>query len=594
MVHPEGTKSPPGLVHHRPDRPARIVVLVSGSGTNLQALIDAENAEKARESAPAFGATVVAVGADRTDIQGLDRAEQAGIPTFALRVKDFATREEWDRALRDKVAEYEPDLVVSAGFMKLLGADFLAAFDGRVINTHPALSPSFPGMHGPRRRAGLRREGHRLHRASSSPAASTTARWWRRPPSRSSPATTWRACTSASRRRSGRCSWTSWAGWPAKAGPSTTERSLSSEQLRCAPGRRHPPDQARAGQRVRQDRAGGAGPRPARRRDRPGLHRRLGQADPRPGPPGHRGRRAHRLPGVPGRPGQDPASEGARRHPGRPAAGGPPQAARRARRRALRPGGGEPLPVHPDRRLRREPRRVRRADRHRRPVDGPRRGEEPPERGRRGQPGELRRGPGRRGRRRLHPRAAQAPGRRGLRAHRRVRRRGGRLVRLGLRPRRASPASRTSSPTPTTRKAVLRYGENPHQGAALYTNDGRAGHPGHRRAAARQGDVLQQLRGHRRRHPLGPRLRRGLRRDHQARQPLRHRGQRGRRHRRGAPAGQRVRPGLGLRRHHRRQPHCHQRDGAAGQRGLHRGHLCAGLRAGGAGDAEDQEEHPAF
>ncbi|WP_323747805.1 phosphoribosylglycinamide formyltransferase [Catenulispora rubra] len=164
MVHPEGTKSPPALVHHRPGAPARIVVLVSGSGTNLQALIDAENAEKAQhaekaqqaetvrqaqQADPAFGATIVAVGADRTGIQGLERAEQAGIPTFALRVKDFATREDWDRALRDKVAEYEPDLVVSAGFMKLLGPDFLAAFDGRVINTHPALSPSFPGMHGP-------------------------------------------------------------------------------------------------------------------------------------------------------------------------------------------------------------------------------------------------------------------------------------------------------------------------------------------------------------------------------------------------------------------------------------------------------------
>ena len=123
--------------------PARIVVLVSGSGTNLQALIDAEAAD------PAFGATIVAVGADRTGIQGLVRAEQAGIPTFALRVKDFAGREEWDRALRDKVAEYEPDLVVSAGFMKLLGPAFLAAYGGRILNTHPALSPSFPGMHGP-------------------------------------------------------------------------------------------------------------------------------------------------------------------------------------------------------------------------------------------------------------------------------------------------------------------------------------------------------------------------------------------------------------------------------------------------------------
>jgi phosphoribosylglycinamide formyltransferase-1 len=143
VVHPEGTKSPPGLVEIRPEAPARIVVLVSGSGTNLQALIDAEKA------GPAFGATVVAVGADRTDIRGLERAEQAGIPTFALRVKDFATREDWDRALRDRVAEYQPDLVVSAGFMKLLGPDFLTAFGGRVINTHPALSPSFPGMHGP-------------------------------------------------------------------------------------------------------------------------------------------------------------------------------------------------------------------------------------------------------------------------------------------------------------------------------------------------------------------------------------------------------------------------------------------------------------
>lgn len=143
VVHPEGTKSPPGLVHHRPGAPARIVVLVSGSGTNLQALIDAQQAD------PAFGAAIVAVGADRTGIQGLERAEQAGIPTFALRVKDFASREEWDRALRDQVAEYAPDLVVSAGFMKLLGPDFLAAHHGRVINTHPALSPSFPGMNGP-------------------------------------------------------------------------------------------------------------------------------------------------------------------------------------------------------------------------------------------------------------------------------------------------------------------------------------------------------------------------------------------------------------------------------------------------------------
>lgn len=122
--------------------PARLVVLVSGSGTNLQALLDAT-------ADPAYGAEVVAVGADRDGIEGLERARRAGIPTFVHRVKDFDDRETWDRALAGSVAEHEPDLVVSAGFMKLVGADFLAAFEGRFLNTHPALSPSFPGMHGP-------------------------------------------------------------------------------------------------------------------------------------------------------------------------------------------------------------------------------------------------------------------------------------------------------------------------------------------------------------------------------------------------------------------------------------------------------------
>jgi len=121
---------------------ARLVVLVSGSGTNLQALIDAC-------ADPSYGARVVAVGADREGIEGLARAERAGIPTFVHRVKDYATREEWDAALTASCAEHLPDLVVSAGFMKLVSEEFLARFGGRVVNTHPALSPSFPGMHGP-------------------------------------------------------------------------------------------------------------------------------------------------------------------------------------------------------------------------------------------------------------------------------------------------------------------------------------------------------------------------------------------------------------------------------------------------------------
>lgn len=116
--------------------------MVSGSGTNLQALLDAC-------ADPAYGASVVAVGADREDIEGLRRAERVGIPTFVRKVGQFETRDGWDRAVRDIVARFDPDLIVLAGFMKLVGPAFLEEFAGRIVNTHPALSPSFPGMHGP-------------------------------------------------------------------------------------------------------------------------------------------------------------------------------------------------------------------------------------------------------------------------------------------------------------------------------------------------------------------------------------------------------------------------------------------------------------
>lgn len=124
-------------------KPARLVVLVSGSGTNLQALLDAC-------ADPGYGATVVAVGADRSDIEGLRRAEKAGVPTFVCRVGDHPTREAWDAELAAAVASHTPDLVVSAGFMKILGAAFLAGFGDRCLNTHPALLPAFPGAHGVR------------------------------------------------------------------------------------------------------------------------------------------------------------------------------------------------------------------------------------------------------------------------------------------------------------------------------------------------------------------------------------------------------------------------------------------------------------
>jgi phosphoribosylglycinamide formyltransferase 1 len=123
--------------------PARVVVLVSGSGSNLQALLDAS-------TDPGYGAVVVAVGADRAGTAGLDRAAATGVPTFVESVQAYPTREEWDAALTARVAEHEPDLVVSAGFRKLVGARFLAAFGDRYLNTHNSLLPAFPGIHGPR------------------------------------------------------------------------------------------------------------------------------------------------------------------------------------------------------------------------------------------------------------------------------------------------------------------------------------------------------------------------------------------------------------------------------------------------------------
>lgn len=117
------------------------MVLVSGAGTNLQALLDACADQ-------GYGAQVVAVGADRPDIEGLARAERIGVPTFWRRVRDCPDRAAWDREFTELVAAHQPDLVVLAGFMKLFGDSFLARFGGRTINTHPALLPSFPGMHG--------------------------------------------------------------------------------------------------------------------------------------------------------------------------------------------------------------------------------------------------------------------------------------------------------------------------------------------------------------------------------------------------------------------------------------------------------------
>lgn len=128
-------------MHFDPGR--RVLVLASGAGTTLQALL-------AAAAEPWFGVEVVAVGSDRPGVAALDRAAAAGVPTFVLPVDAAPDRDTWDRELTEQVDAYQPDLVVSAGFMRLVGPVFLARFGGRFLNSHPALLPSFPGMHAPR------------------------------------------------------------------------------------------------------------------------------------------------------------------------------------------------------------------------------------------------------------------------------------------------------------------------------------------------------------------------------------------------------------------------------------------------------------
>ncbi|MCJ0905338.1 phosphoribosylglycinamide formyltransferase [Rhodococcus sp. ARC_M6] len=123
----------------QPTTPTRVVVLASGAGTLLKSLIDASRSD-------GYPAQIVAVGVDR-DCAATEHGEAAGIPAFKVSIKNYDDRADWDKALTAAVAAHRPDLVVSAGFMKILGPSFLAEFGGRIINTHPALLPAFPGAH---------------------------------------------------------------------------------------------------------------------------------------------------------------------------------------------------------------------------------------------------------------------------------------------------------------------------------------------------------------------------------------------------------------------------------------------------------------
>jgi phosphoribosylglycinamide formyltransferase 1 len=121
-----------------PSAPARLVVLASGTGSLLASLLDAAVGD--------YPARVVAVGADR-DCKALQIADEASVPTYTVRLGDHADRAAWDAALTEATAAHQPDLIVSAGFMKILGPEFLSRFPGRILNTHPALLPAFPGAH---------------------------------------------------------------------------------------------------------------------------------------------------------------------------------------------------------------------------------------------------------------------------------------------------------------------------------------------------------------------------------------------------------------------------------------------------------------
>jgi phosphoribosylglycinamide formyltransferase 1 len=136
------TLAPEAAVPSSPPTPAvRLAVLVSGSGTNLQALLDAIAADAD------FGGEVVVVGSDRPGAGGLDRARAAGIATVVQPLPAHPDRPTWEAALRDELAAHRPDVVVLAGFMRLLSGAFLAGWPDRVVNTHPSLLPAFRGAH---------------------------------------------------------------------------------------------------------------------------------------------------------------------------------------------------------------------------------------------------------------------------------------------------------------------------------------------------------------------------------------------------------------------------------------------------------------
>lgn len=140
------------------DRPCRIIVLISGNGSNLQAIIDSIDAGK-------INGQIVAVISNRSNAYGLERAQNAGIPTEILLNKAYADRNDYDLALMQKIDHFQPDLVVLAGFMRILTTEFVNHYLGRMLNIHPSLLPKYKGLNTHQRviDAGEKEHGATVH-----------------------------------------------------------------------------------------------------------------------------------------------------------------------------------------------------------------------------------------------------------------------------------------------------------------------------------------------------------------------------------------------------------------------------------------------
>ena len=135
-----------------------LVVLISGRGSNLQALIDAVHAAQ-------LPAAIRAVISNNADAPGLARAQQAGIPTHVINHREYASRDQFDRALMQRIDAYQPKVVVLAGFLRILGRDFIDHYAGRMLNIHPSLLPEFPGLdtHARALQSGAKHHGASVH-----------------------------------------------------------------------------------------------------------------------------------------------------------------------------------------------------------------------------------------------------------------------------------------------------------------------------------------------------------------------------------------------------------------------------------------------